>query len=76
MRSHAESAGWRGTVISPSTLQPRLRGIKVAVADAPAEIRAMADVTVSACLRGGVGEVLDRFDEIVGNYEQISFDAL
>ena len=54
----------------------RLGGIKVAVADAPAEIRAMADVTVSACLRGGVGEVLDRFDEIVGNYEQISFDAL
>ena len=53
----------------------RLGGIKVAVADAPAEIRGMADITVSACLRGGVGEVLDRFDEIVGNYEQISFDV-
>lgn len=52
----------------------RVGGIKVAVADAPAEIRAMADVTVSSCLRGGVGEVLDKFDEIVGNYEQISFD--
>ena len=27
-----------------------------------------------SCLRGGVGEVLDKFDEIVGDYEQISFD--
>ena len=52
----------------------RVGGIKVAVADAPAEIRAMADITVSSCLRGGVGEVLDKFDEIVGNYEQITFD--
>ena len=52
----------------------RVGGIKVAVADAPAEIRAMADITVSSCLRGGVGEVLDKFDEIVGDYEQISFD--
>jgi len=52
----------------------RLGGIKAAVSDAPAEIRAMADITVASCLRGGVGEVLDRFDEIVGNYEQISFD--
>ncbi len=52
----------------------RVGGIKAAVADAPSEIRALADITVSSCLRGGVGEVLDKFDEIVGNYEQISFD--
>ena len=52
----------------------KMGGIRAAVADAPQEIRALADITVSSCLRGGVGEVLDSFDEIVGNYEQISFD--
>ncbi len=49
-------------------------GIKVSVADAPQEIRNITDFTVSSCLRGGVSEVLDKFDDIVGNYVQTEFD--
>lgn len=49
-------------------------GIKVSVADAPQELRNITDFTVSSCLRGGVAEVLDKFDDIVGNYVQTEFD--
>ena len=49
-------------------------GIKICVANAPADLRFKMDLTVSSCLRGGVADVLERFDDIVGDYEQLSLD--
>ena len=49
-------------------------GIRICVGDAPAELRFKMDLTVSSCLRGGVADVLERFDDIVGNYEQLTLD--
>ncbi|MDO5138406.1 MAG: HAD family hydrolase [Oscillospiraceae bacterium] len=49
-------------------------GIKICVADAPSDLRFKMDLTVSSCLRGGVADVLERFDDIVGDYEQLSLD--
>ena len=49
-------------------------GIKICVANAPADLRFKMDLTVSGCLRGGVADVLERFDDIVGDYEQLSLD--
>ena len=49
-------------------------GIKICVADAPSDLRYKMDLTVSSCLRGGVADVLERFDDIVGDYEQLSLD--
>ncbi len=48
-------------------------GIRVSLADAHPDVRSFTDFTVSSCLRGGVGEVLDKFDDIVCNYEQTEF---
>ena len=48
--------------------------MKVCVADAPQSMRSNADLTVSSCLRGGLADVLNGFDDIVGNYEQLSLD--
>ncbi|MBQ4094495.1 MAG: Cof-type HAD-IIB family hydrolase [Oscillospiraceae bacterium] len=53
----------------------RAAGIKVSVANAPADIRAMTDITVAACLKGGVAQVLDGFDTIVGDFEQLSWEV-
>ena len=49
-------------------------GIKVCVGNAPSELKYKVDVVVSPCLQGGVGEVLNGFDALVGNYDQLSFD--
>ena len=47
-------------------------GTKITVANAPSEVRAMSDFTVSSCLKGGVAEVLNRFEDVIGDYEQLS----
>lgn len=49
-------------------------GIKVSVANAPAEIRAMTDITAPSCMEGGVAYILDNFDAIVGDFEQLSLE--
>ena len=54
----------------------RAAGIKISVANAPADIRAMTDLTVAACLKGGVAQVLDSFDTIIGDdFEQLTLDV-
>ena len=53
----------------------RAAGIKNSVANAPADIRAMTDITVGACLKGGVAQVLDSFDTIIGDFEQLTLDV-
>ena len=49
-------------------------GIKICVANAPADLRFKMDLTVSSCLKGGVADVLERFSDIVGDYEQLTLD--
>ena len=49
-------------------------GYSAAVGNAPAEVRAFADVTVTECLRGGLGQFLDSIDSACNGYEQIQFD--
>jgi len=49
-------------------------GIKICVANAPMDLRFKMDLTVSTCLRGGVGDVLERIDDIIGDYEQLSLE--
>ncbi len=51
-------------------------GIRICVGNAPAELRYKMDLTVSSCLRGGIADVLNRFDDIVGNYKQLTLDTL
>ncbi|MDO4565738.1 MAG: HAD hydrolase family protein [Oscillospiraceae bacterium] len=49
-------------------------GYSAAVADAPAEVRAFADVSVKACLMGGVAELLESLDSLCAGYEQMKFE--
>lgn len=49
-------------------------GISAAVADAAVELRNISDMVVSYCLRGGVADLLRRFDDIAGDYEQTEFE--
>lgn len=49
-------------------------GIRICVANAPADLRFKMDLTVGTCLRGGVADVLERFEDIVGDYEQLSLE--
>jgi len=52
----------------------KVAGYRAVVADAPADIRALADVTVSGCLQGGVGELLDSLESLCDGFEQLKLE--
>ncbi len=53
----------------------RAAGYTAAVADAPPEIRGMADITTQkTCLAGAVGELLESVEAMCGGYMQLKLD--
>ena len=51
-----------------------MAGYKAVVGDAPPEIRAIADVTLSSCLQGGAGELLDSLESLCDGFEQLKLE--
>lgn len=49
-------------------------GYSAAVADAPIEVRSRADITVSSCLQGGLGEFINSLGMICDGFEQLRLD--
>ena len=49
-------------------------GYSAVVADAPNDIKAKVDITVSSCLQGGVGELLDSLESLCDGFEQLMLE--
>jgi HAD-superfamily hydrolase, subfamily IIB len=49
-------------------------GYSAAVSDAPADVKAKVDITVSSCLQGGVGELLDSLEALCDGFEQLMME--